>query len=259
MKLPEADNKEQETLAPRIVRNASRNHVHQPNMTKIGVPLQYAAGTEARGAPVGPGLVSTEVIDGEEVDATNPSIPQAAETVHRSATDTEIPQNIMTISSTNELSGSNTVTSTFIQSAAGCRTVRPPALPTSAQHESTSLWKAAYNEVRNIDPCLIEDLETVIKADASISVETDLKEQMLLVVNFQKDRMESRQWSFPWFSKTLKMREVVDNIFSMLDKSKALISIGMNYAPIYVSIPWSAVAALLPVRFYLSSSSIVHH
>lgn len=96
----------------------------------------------------------------------------------------------------------------------------------------------------------------MIKADASISAETDLKEQIALVVKVQKDRMESKQWSFPWFSKTLKMREVVDNIFSMLSKSKELISMGMNYAPIYVSIPSSAVAALLPVQFYWSSKSI---
>jgi hypothetical protein len=132
--------------------------------------------------------------------------------------------------------------------------VKPPAPPKSAQDESTSLWKAAYDAVKNTDARLIEDLESVIKADASILAESDLKEQIALVVRIQKERMESKQWSFPWFSKKLKMREVVDNIFSMLDKSKELISMGVSYAPTYVSIPWSAVAALLPVLFDLSSS-----
>ena len=41
---------------------------------------------------------------------------------------------------------------------------------------------------------------------------------------------------------------MVDNILSLPDKSKELISIGINVTPVYVSIPWSAVVALLPVR-----------
>jgi hypothetical protein len=239
MKSSKADNEEQETLTPRIVQSASRNHVHQPPMTKGSVPQQY---------------VATKAIGGEEVDATSPSISPAAETVRGSATYAEILPNPITISSINGLSKGNTVSSTFIKSAAGGETVKPATPPKSAQHESMSLWKAAYDEVKNTDAHLIKDLETVIKADASISAETDLKEQIALVVRVQKDRMESKQWSFPWFNKTLKVREVVDNIFSMLDKSNELISMGMNYAPIYVSIPWSAVAALLPVQFDLSSS-----
>jgi hypothetical protein len=220
---------------------------------KSSVPQQNAAGAEVKDTPVDPKLVATKAVDGEAVDATNPSISPAPEPVHGSANDAEILPNPINLSPTNELSKDNMFSSALVHSAAGDRTVKPPAPPKSAQDESTSLWKAAYDEIKKTDPSLIEDLETVIKADASISAETDLKEQIALVVKVQNDKMESKQWSFPWFGKTLKVREVVDNIFSMLDKSKELISMGMNYAPIYVSIPWSAVAALLPVRVYLST------
>ncbi|PQE17175.1 ankyrin repeat protein [Rutstroemia sp. NJR-2017a WRK4] len=120
-------------------------------------------------------------------------------------------------------------------------------LPMPPNREATSLWETAYNELRKTECRLIEDLEAVIKTDASLSSGTDLKDQIDRVVKFQKERMESKQWSFPWLNKTLKAREVVGNIFSMLNKSSGLISMGMNFAPVYVSIPWSAVAALVPL------------
>ncbi|KAF4624234.1 hypothetical protein G7Y89_g13939 [Cudoniella acicularis] len=194
LKSSKADNEEQATLTPRIVRSASRNHASQPPMTKSSVPQRCSAGAEVKDTPAGQKIVATKtIIDGEAVDVTNPSLSPVVKTVHGSTDNAEI-------SSPNKLSKSNTVSSTSVHSAAS---------PKSAHDESTSLWKAAYDEVKNTDPSLIEDLETVIKADASISAEADLKEQIALVVKVQKDRMESKQWSFPWFGKTLKIRELM--------------------------------------------------
>ena len=114
-------------------------------------------------------------------------------------------------------------------------------------NESTSLWKTAYDLLKEQEPALVDDLENVIKFDATISLEIDVKEQMSAVAIAQREKMESKQWSFPWFGMTLKVRDIVDNIFSLIDKSQSLIATGMNFAPIYASIPWTAVAALIPV------------
>jgi len=104
--------------------------------------------------------------------------------------------------------------------------------PTDNEH--SSLWKAAYEHLKKAEPRLIEDLETPIKPDASIESQTDIKSQIGAVVKVQKERLESRQWSFPWFGKTVKAREAVDNIFSLVNKSSGIISAGMTLPPMFL-------------------------
>ena len=190
--------------------------------------------------------MATNATDGEGVESANPSISGAANTVPENETGPKTLPDPLATGITDGPSKIKTGSSTFVQSMAGSRIAEQLTPPKSPQHETTNLWKT---ECR-----LIEGLETVIKADVSLSAETDLKDQIGLVVKFQRDRMESKQWSFPRFGKTLKVREVVVNIFSMLDKSSELVPMGMNFAPTYVSIPWPAMAALLPVRLYIPSS-----
>jgi hypothetical protein len=270
---------------PRVILKASGSQVNQPPVTKSSVPQKHVAGASEAKLVIGgegvaatkppappaaeviqgsggaskvlPNLVATNATDGEGVEATNPSISGAADTIPENETGPKTLPDPLATGITGGPSKIKTGSSTFVQSVGGSRISEQLTPPKSPLHETTNLWKTAYDELRKTECRLIEDLEAVIKADVSLSAETDLKYQIGLVVKFQKDRMESKQWSFPWFGKTLKVREVVGNIFSMLDKSSELVSMGMNFAPIYVSIPWSAVAALLPVRLYIPSSQIV--
>jgi hypothetical protein len=208
---------------PRVIPKASGSQANQPPVTKSSVPQKYVA----------------------------------ADTVPENETGSKTLPDPLAIDTTNGRSKIKASASTFVQSVTRNNIAEQLTPPKSPPHEITNLWKTAYIELRKTECRLIEDLEAVIKADVSLSAETDLKDQIDLVVKLQKDRMESRQWSFPWFGKTLMVREAVGNIFSMLGKGTELVSMGMNFAPTYVSLAWSAVAALLPVRFYIPSSQTV--
>jgi hypothetical protein len=101
-------------------------------MTKSSVAQQNAAGAEVKGTPIDPKLVITKAVDREAVDAINPSISPAPKPVYRGANNAEILPNPINPSSTNRLSENNTVSSALVHSAAGDRTVKPPAPSKSA-------------------------------------------------------------------------------------------------------------------------------
>ncbi|KUJ17714.1 uncharacterized protein LY89DRAFT_584525, partial [Mollisia scopiformis] len=111
------------------------------------------------------------------------------------------------------------------------------------------LWQQAYKKLAEDDPDLIRDLETIIKEDAELDSSTDIKLEIQNVVAQQKTKMESKQWSFNLLGvKEVKVRETVDSILSLIDRGQGLISAGMTFAPPYISIPWTAVSSLIPVR-----------
>ncbi|KAE8448954.1 hypothetical protein EG329_008750 [Mollisiaceae sp. DMI_Dod_QoI] len=119
---------------------------------------------------------------------------------------------------------------------------------TSAEVEAASLWQEAHKKLAEQDPDLIRDLETIIKEDAGLDPKSDIKIQMEMVVQHQKMKMESKQWSFNVLGiKEVKVRESVDSILSLIDQSRDLIAAGMTFAPVYVSIPWTAVSSLIPI------------
>jgi hypothetical protein len=114
--------------------------------------------------------------------------------------------------------------------------------------EAASLWQEAYKRLVEDDPDLIRDLETIIMEDAGLDWKSDIKSEMQTVVKQQKTKMESKQWSFHLLGvKEVKVRETVDSILSLIDRSQGLISAGMTFAPVYISIPWTAVSSLIPV------------
>ncbi|PQE26413.1 Ankyrin repeat-containing domain protein [Rutstroemia sp. NJR-2017a BBW] len=242
------------TLTPRVIPKTSGSQANQPPVTKSSVPQQHVVGvseaTKISASPAAkviqvgggtfkvlPNLGATNADDGVGVKAINPSI-SGLDTVPESETNLQPLADPLATGITDRLSEIDNDSSTSAQ---------------STTETTTSLWETAYNELRKTDSSLIEDLEAVIKADASLSKETDLKAQIDGVVKIQKTRMESKQWQFSWFNEPVKTRDVIENIFSMLTKGSGLISMGMTFAPVYVSIPWSAVAALLPVRLCISN------
>lgn len=117
----------------------------------------------------------------------------------------------------------------------------------SAEAEIATLWQEAYEKLANDHPDLIRDLETIIKEDAGLDQNSDVKTKMPTVIERQKAKRESKQWSFHILGKEIKVRETVDNIFSLVNRSRDLIAGGMKFAPVYVSIPWTAIACLIPV------------
>jgi hypothetical protein len=110
------------------------------------------------------------------------------------------------------------------------------------------VWKQAYDKFVKDQKTLSEVYERLIGADVGCDPDLDIKTQMNTVVERQQNYMEGRQWTFrAWgSSKPRKVRDAIDGILTMTKNASSLISLGMNFAPVYVSLPWSAVAALIP-------------
>lgn len=120
-----------------------------------------------------------------------------------------------------------------------------------------ALWKKAYDQLQKDEDKLMAAYEKLI-AD-----QNNLGDQPLLtpsnvsaVVKNQKEKMESRQWTYPWFGRTKQVRDTVDSILKVVQQSAGLISAGMTMAPVYVSLPWSFVAILIP--FIMNDSKELH-
>jgi hypothetical protein len=71
-------------------------------------------------------------------------------------------------------------------------------------------------------------------------------ENVSIVVQNQKTRMDGRKWTYPWFGRTKEVRDTVDSIMKVVQQSAGLISTGMTLTPVYVSLPRSFVAILVP-------------
>lgn len=59
--------------------------------------------------------------------------------------------------------------------------------------------------------------------------------------------MLNKQWTWSLFGSNTRIRDTVDAIIRLVMDSSAFISVGMTLSPPYVSLPWSAISALIPV------------
>ena len=117
----------------------------------------------------------------------------------------------------------------------------------SIEDERSALWKQAYDELRKGSPSLVEEYEMVLKEQSGVPHDGNLQEQMHAISKAQQLKCENKQWSFQWFGHPQSVRDTVEQILNLTSRSASLISIGMTYAPPYVSVPWSAVTALIPL------------
>lgn len=132
-----------------------------------------------------------------------------------------------------------------------------PVEPTQAlplEKERTELWKQAYEQLRHDKRDLVKEFENILRTASNIPSPDESKgtpegdqNTMESIARAQQERMRNRQWTWALFGSKTKIRETVDAIFKLVIDSSALISIGMSLAPPYVSIPWSAISALIPV------------
>ncbi|KAH7317542.1 hypothetical protein BKA65DRAFT_103790 [Rhexocercosporidium sp. MPI-PUGE-AT-0058] len=116
------------------------------------------------------------------------------------------------------------------------------------QVAAEAVWKQAYDQFVEEENELSRFYEAFIGADAGVPADSDIKTEMSAVVEKQQKHMEERQWTFrAWgMSKPRKVRDAIDAIFTTAQNASSLISVGMTFAPVYVSLPWSAISALIP-------------
>ena len=119
--------------------------------------------------------------------------------------------------------------------------------------ESSRLWQDAYERLRFKEEQLVLNYEIILKNASNISSTTDVRLEVAQVVTSQKEKMENSQWTFQWNGKPQKIRDTISRILKITSKASALISVGMTYAPPYVSIPWAAIGALIPVSIQPST------
>ncbi|TKA44571.1 hypothetical protein B0A54_04521 [Friedmanniomyces endolithicus] len=110
------------------------------------------------------------------------------------------------------------------------------------------LWKAAYEKFREDQP------ESLAAYEALIVDQNDLLDAQLLVpetaaiiVKQQRERMESKQWTYSWFGAPQKVRDTAETVLKIVQDASDLVSVGMKAAPIYVSLPWSMITVLVPL------------
>lgn len=126
--------------------------------------------------------------------------------------------------------------------------------PGGLEVERALLWQEVYNDVQRENAVLISEYEVILSSASNgpIPDETtvslpDKLEVMQHVVKFQRQRMLNKQWTWSLFGSNTKIRDTADAIMRLVLDSSALISVGMTLSPPYVSLPWSAICALIPV------------
>ena len=137
------------------------------------------------------------------------------------------------------------------------RTAGNSVEPNEFQLARDALWKRAYVQFQKDEAELVAAYEKLI-ADQNALGDQALKtpEAVSLVVMNQKTRMENRQLTYPWLGRTKRVRDTVDSILQVIKQSAGMISAGMTMVPIYVSLPWSFVAILIP--FVINDSKELH-
>ncbi|KAF5010741.1 hypothetical protein FDECE_3096 [Fusarium decemcellulare] len=117
----------------------------------------------------------------------------------------------------------------------------------SLEDESAKLWKRAYDLVYEENPEIMDDVEAVLKEDARIPQEANMRDRLADVAVTQKEKFQNRQWKLQWHGKSQPVRDKIESIVELANQWSSLISLGMTHAPPYVSVPWSATTALLPM------------
>ncbi|KAK4169609.1 hypothetical protein QBC43DRAFT_351643 [Cladorrhinum sp. PSN259] len=119
--------------------------------------------------------------------------------------------------------------------------------PATLEDECSALWEEAYTEIKKQNGDLVANYETVLKHQAGIEQNSNLQDQVAQVANMQQQKAQNKQWKFQWFGAEQTVRDTVERILSITSRSAELVSLGMSHAPPYVSVPWSAITALIPL------------
>lgn len=126
----------------------------------------------------------------------------------------------------------------------------------SLEEERAAIWEKAYNDLYSEKPKLLDAYETILADESNLAhpandgstMPAENKLQILQgVVKAQRVRMENRQWTWALFGSDKTLRETVDTTLQLVQRSSALIGVGMTFAPPFISIPWSAISALVPL------------
>ena len=114
--------------------------------------------------------------------------------------------------------------------------------------QRNTLWKSAFDILRSEKPDLVANFDAVVRDYARVqsSVEIYSPDGISAVTEFQKTQKEARQWKYHWFGETYKVRDTAQGILTMVDTIQPGIAYGMQFAPPFVSMPWSVVSMLIP-------------
>lgn len=76
------------------------------------------------------------------------------------------------------------------------------------------------------------------------------QETIAKVVASQKERMESKQWTYRWGDTSKTVRDTVKGILSVVQDATSIITAGVSQGPSFVSVPWSFMSVILPVSSF---------
>ncbi|KAG4433403.1 hypothetical protein IFR05_011115 [Cadophora sp. M221] len=115
------------------------------------------------------------------------------------------------------------------------------------QIASNAIWKQAYDKFQTEQKDLHEAYQQLLVSEPESTQGLDVKAQAVSLAESRQKRMEDRQWTFrAWgSSKPRKVRDAIEGILTTTKSASSLISVGMSFAPVYVSLPWSAISALI--------------
>jgi len=128
-----------------------------------------------------------------------------------------------------------------------CKSTEPTPTVLTPSTVANIIWWEAYNDLRTKKPDLIEHYEAVLKDQSGVSQDAPLQESLADVAMAQRRKSENKQWQFQWFGKAYTVRGSIERILEATNRFAGLVSIGVSYAPPYVSLPWSSITALLPL------------
>jgi hypothetical protein len=129
----------------------------------------------------------------------------------------------------------------------GSREEKPPST-------SNNLWKRTYDELGadKDNRIWIERYENIVKSiandDENIPKDSTVKEKMEAVVRTRMKIMTNRQWVLQWGSKSINLRQQVDNIVKVIQRGSSIGSQIASLDPTYGSIAWTGICIVLPVR-----------
>ncbi|GIJ86535.1 hypothetical protein Asppvi_005424 [Aspergillus pseudoviridinutans] len=123
----------------------------------------------------------------------------------------------------------------------------PAPPPQSLNAARDALWRKAYKTLRAEQPDAIANYVAIVKDDANLPQDAILFDHATFaaVPRTQKQKMENKQWTYPWFDRPRKIRDTIEAIQTVISESSPIISAGMNFAPIFVSLPWSFISLLI--------------
>lgn len=115
--------------------------------------------------------------------------------------------------------------------------------------QRNALWKDAFDALRADKPDLVANFDAIVHDSANLDTSIDIfsSDGIAAIINSQKSKMESRQWKYHWFGKDYKVRDTAEGILTAVNKIQPAIAYGMQFAPPFVSLPWSAISIVIPV------------